>query len=166
MKEEHTKNQKLMAKIKTLESNHEKVLHHNHLLMELQSKMSAGQISKPKYGYPNPITAASNENLLTPNMEWSCKQCTFTNSYQSEVCLICKAPKSPTRQATSKMSGRWKCSCCTYVNNYKADECAMCKSSRKSCQWEENEHLSKPQIEQPLSNHYDNDLAIDGPTTD
>ncbi|CAE1242907.1 unnamed protein product [Acanthosepion pharaonis] len=145
LKEEHTKNQKLMAKIKTLESNHEKVLHHNHLLMELQSKMSAGQISKPKYGYPNPITAASNENLLTPNMEWSCKQCTFTNSYQSEVCLICKAPKSPTRQATSKMSGRWKCSCCTYVNNYKADACAMCKSSRKSCQWEENEHLSKPQ---------------------
>lgn len=164
LKEELTKNQKMMAKIKTLESNHEKVLHHNHMLMELQSKMSAGQISKPKYGYPNPIPAASNENLLT-FMEWPCKQCTFTNSYQNEVCLICKAPKSPTRQATSKLIGRWKCSCCTYVNNYKADECAMCRSSRNSCQWEENEHLSKLQNEPSISSH-DNDLAIDGPTTD
>jgi len=54
--------------------------------------------------------------------KWDCKWCSFLNSYQTNICIICKK---------TKQKG-WTCNLCTYENTLTNEKCAMCDADSHS----------------------------------
>jgi hypothetical protein len=71
------------------------------------------------------------DDMRPSSNEWDCKTCTFINSDDAMICIMCDAPKPSNEPDKDSNEATWACTNCTFHDLEIRTHCSICRTPRE-----------------------------------